>query len=918
MLWGRRQQCEALDGLLADVRAGRSRVLVVRGEPGIGKTALLDYAIQSGSGFRVARAAGVESEMELAFAALHQLCAPMLDRLERLPDPQRDAVGVAFGLSAGNAPDRFLVGLAVLSLLSDVGEERPLLCLVDDAQWLDRASAQTLAFVARRLLADSVALVVATREPIEEFNGLPELLVEGLGNGDARALLGSALRVPLDERVRDRIVAETRGNPLALLELPHGLTSAQLAGGFGVLDVPGLPGRIEERFRQRDAALPAAARRLLLVAAADPTGDPALVWRAAARLGIGPEAATAAEADGLLAIGARVTFRHPLVRSAVYWAAPLGERRVVHRALAEATDPAADPDRRAWHRAQAAVGPDEEVAFELERSAGRAQARGGLAAAAAAFLERSAALTLDPARRAERALAAAQAKYQAGAFDAALALLATAEAGPLDEFQRAQADLLRGQITFASRRGSDAPPMLLKAARQFEPLDVRLARDTYLEALSAALFAGRLALGGGVPEVAQAARAAPRSPQPARAPDLLLDGLAVLITDGYPAGVPLLKRALSAFRGEDVSMREHVRWLWVACHAAIVVWDHETWHTLSARQVQLAREAGALAVLPMALTSLAAALVWPGDFAAAAALIAEAETLTEATGSQLPPYSALALAAWQGREAEVRGLIEANLTGVMRRGEGMGLANMQWATAALYNGLGRYEDALAAAQQAGEHPQELWSTLVLPELIEAAARSGKTASAADALRRLSETTRASGTEWALGTEACSRALLSDGEAAERLYREAIGRLGHSRLHVALARAHLLYGEWLRRQGRRLDAREQLRSAHEMFTEFGMRGFAERARVELNATGEHTRKRIAETHDDLTPQEAQISRLVANGATNAEIAARLFITRKTVEYHLHKVFRKLGVNSRTQLVQHMPKLGARTKSAAQED
>ena len=900
------------------MRAGRSRVLVVRGEPGIGKTALLDYAIQSGSGFRVARAAGVESEMELAFAALHQLCAPMLDRLERLPDPQRDAVGVAFGLSAGNAPDRFLVGLAVLSLLSEVGEERPLLCLVDDAQWLDRASAQTLAFVARRLLADSVALVVATREPIEEFNGLPELLVEGLGNGDARALLGSALRVPLDERVRDRIVAETRGNPLALLELPHGLTSAQLAGGFGVLDVPGLPGRIEERFRQRDAALPAAARRLLLVAAADPTGDPALVWRAAARLGIGPEAATAAAADGLLAIGARVTFRHPLVRSAVYWAAPLGERRVVHRALAEATDPAADPDRRAWHRAQAAVGPDEEVAFELERSAGRAQARGGLAAAAAAFLERSAALTLDPARRAERALAAAQAKYQAGAFDAALALLATAEAGPLDEFQRAQADLLRGQITFASRRGSDAPPMLLKAARQFEPLDVRLARDTYLEALSAALFAGRLALGGGVPEVAQAARAAPRSPQPARAPDLLLDGLAVLITDGYPAGVPLLKRALSAFRGEDVSMREHVRWLWVACHAAIVVWDHETWHTLSARQVQLAREAGALAVLPMALTSLAAALVWPGDFAAAAALIAEAETLTEATGSQLPPYSALALAAWQGREAEVRGLIEANLTGVMRRGEGMGLANMQWATAALYNGLGRYEDALAAAQQAGEHPQELWSTLVLPELIEAAARSGKTASAADALRRLSETTRASGTEWALGTEACWRALLSDGEAAERLYREAIGRLGHSRLHVALARAHLLYGEWLRRQGRRLDAREQLRSAHEMFTEFGMRGFAERARVELNATGEHTRKRIAETHDDLTPQEAQISRLVANGATNAEIAARLFITRKTVEYHLHKVFRKLGVNSRTQLVQHMPKLGARTKSAAQED
>jgi DNA-binding CsgD family transcriptional regulator/tetratricopeptide (TPR) repeat protein len=916
MLRGRGQQCGALDGLLVDVRAGRSRVLVVRGEPGIGKTALLDYAIQSASGFRVARAAGVESEMELAFAALHQLCAPMLDRLERLPGPQHDAVGVAFGLTAGNAPDRFLVGLAVLSLLSEVGDERPLLCLVDDAQWLDRASAQALGFVARRLLADSVALVVGTREPIEELAGQPELLVEGLGNGDARALLGSALRVPLDERVRDRIVAETRGNPLALLELPRGLTPAQLAGGFGVPDLPGLPGRIEDRFRQRDAALPAASRRLLLVAAADPTGDPMLVWRAAARLGIGPEAATAAEADGLLAIGARVTFRHPLVRSAVYWAAPLAERRVVHRALAEATDLAADPDRRAWHRAQAAAGPDEQVAFELERSAGRAQARGGLAAAAA-FLERSAALTLDPARRAERALAAARVKYQAGAFDAALALLATAEAGPLDEFQRAQADLLRGQITFASRRGSDAPPMLLKAARQFEPLDVRLARDTYLEALSAALFAGRLALGGGVLEVAQAARAASRSPQPARAPDLLLDGLAVLITDGYPAGVPLLKRAVSAFRGEDISMLEEVRWLWVACHAAIVVWDHETWHTLAARQIQLAREAGALAVLPMALTSLAAALLWPGDFAGAAALIAEAETLTEATGSQLPPYSALALAAWQGREAEVRVLIDVNVNGVVRRGEGMGLANMEWATAALYNGLGRYEDALAAAQQAAEHPQELWSTLVLPELIEAAARSGKTAGAADALQQLSETARASGTEWALGTEACSRALLTDGEAAESLYREAISRLGHSRLQVALARARLLYGEWLRRQGRRLDAREQLRSAHEVFTAFGMRGFAERTRVELNATGEHTRKRIAETHDDLTPQEAQISRLVANGATNAEIASRLFITPKTVEYHLHKVFRKLRVSSRTQLAQHMLKPGGRTKPAAQE-
>jgi DNA-binding CsgD family transcriptional regulator len=901
MLWGRGQQCSALDGLLADVRAGRSRVLVIRGEPGIGKTALLGYAAQTARDFQVARAEGVESEMELPFAALHQLCGRMLDRLDRLPGPQREALGVAFGLRSGGAPDRFLVGLAVLGLVSEVAADQPLLCLVDDAQWLDQASAQALAFVARRLDAETVALLVGTRDLAGEggLAGLPELVLRGLPDADARALLASVLSGRLDERVRDRIIAESGGNPLALLELPRGVTAAELAGGFGVTGSLPVTGRIEDSFWRRLAPLPAKTRRLLLLAAAEPTGDPALLWRAAGRLGIGADAAAPAEADELLTVGAQVTFRHPLVRSAVYQAATAANRRRAHRAIAEATDPGTDPDRRAWHRAQAAAGPDEDIASELERSAGRAQARGGLAAAAA-FLERAVTLTLEPARRAERALAAAQAKYQAGAFDAALALLATAEAGPLDELQRARADLLRGQIAFASSRGSDAPPLLLKAARQFEPLDVRLARETYLEALSAALFAGRLALGGGVREVAAAARAAPPAPRPARAPDLLLDGLAVLITDGYPAGVPLLKQAVSAFRGEDISMQEQVRWLWVACHAAIVVWDHETWHVLAARQVQLARDAGALAVLPMALTSLAAALLWPGDFAVAAALIAEAETLSEATGSQLPPYSALALAAWQGREAEVRGLIEANVKGVVRRGEGMGLANMQWATAALYNGLGRYEDALAAAQQAGEHPQELWSTLVLPELIEAAARTGKTATAADALQRLSETTRASGTEWALGTEARSRALLTDGEAAESLYREAIGRLGHSRLRVALARALLLYGEWLRRQHRRLDAREQLRSAHELFTAFGMKAFADRAARELSATGERARKRTNETTAQLTARETQIGRLAGDGLSNPEIAAQLFMSPRTVEYHLHKIFTKLDISSRNQL------------------
>jgi DNA-binding CsgD family transcriptional regulator len=902
VLWGRRSECEALDRLLEAVRAGEGRVLVLRGEPGVGKTALLQYVVGQASGCRVARAVGVQSEMELAFAGLHQLCAPMLDRLERLPGPQRDALGTAFGLSAGTAPDRFLVGLAVLSLLSEVAEERPLVCLVDDAQWLDRASAQALAFVARRLLAESVALVFAARESGEkhELTGLPELVVEGLRDADARALLSSVISGPLDERVRDRIVAETRGNPLALLELPRGLTPAELAGGFGLPDALALSGRIEESFRRRLAPLPPDTRRLLLVAAAEPVGEPALVWRAAERLGIRSEAAAPATAAGLLEFGARVRFRHPLVRSAVYRAASPNERRGVHRALADATDPEVDPDRRAWHLAHATSGPDDEVAAELERSAGRAQARGGLAAAAA-FLEQAAGLTRSPARRGERALAAAQAKHQAGAFDAALGLLATAEAGPLDEIQRARVDLLRGQIAFASNRGGDAAPLLLKAAKQLEPLDVTLARETYLDALSAAMFAGRLAPGPGVLEVAEAARAARRagsSPQAPRAPDLLLDGLALLITEGYPAGTPMLKRALSAFGSEDISREEGLRWLWLACRTALDLWDDESWYVLSTRQVQLARDAGALAVLPIALESHVGVHLHAGELAAAAALVEEVGAVTEATGSRLAPYGAMLLAAWRGRKAEFSELMEATTKEVVPRGEGMGLAVMRWASALLYNGLGEYEDALAAAQEASAYPHD--STWVLHELIEAAVRSGKVERAADVVQRLSEMTRASGTEWALGIEARSRALLSEGEAAESLHGEAIDWLGRTRVPVELARAHLLYGEWLRRERRRLDAREQLRTAHEMFTAMGMEAFARRAARELLATGETARRRSVETRGELTAQESQIARLARDGLSNPEIGARLFISPRTVEYHLGKVFGKLDISSRNQL------------------
>ena len=905
-LTGRLSEREVLDRFVAGVRAGEGRALVVRGEPGVGKTALLDYRAVRASGCRVARAAGVQSEMELAFAGLHQLCAPMLDHAESLPGPQREALRTAFGVSAGPPPDRFLVGLAVLGLLSETAGERPLVCVVDDQQWLDHASAQALGFAARRLAADPVGLVFAARVPGEDVAGLPELVVEGLAENDARSLLDSVLTGltgPLDAQVRDRVIADTHGNPLALLELTRGLTPAQLTGGFGVRSAAPLDGRIEESFGRQLAALPAQTRRLLQLAAADPSGDPVLVWRAAGRLAIGAGAAGPAVDAGLGEFGARVRFRHPLVRSAAYRSASLQTRQELHGALAEATDPAVDPDRRAWHRAQAAPGLDEEVAAELEQCAGRAERRGGLAAAAA-FLERSAGLTLDPARRARRALAAAQAKHQAGAPDAALGLLATAQAGPLDELQRARGDLLRAQIAFASSHGRDAPPLMLSAARRLEALDAGLARETYLEAFTAALFVGRLSPAVG--DVARAARMAPAPLVPARAPDLLLDGLALLVAEGYTAGTPALRRAMLACR-QEISAEQGLSWLWLAERAAMAVWDDETWHILASRHVKLARDAGALSELPLAVRSRILLHAHAGELEQGAALIAEAQAVAEATGSRLGPYGALGVAAWRGREAEVTELIQATMDGVTSRGEGRGVTS-QYAAAVLYNGLGRYDKAVAAAELVCEYDDIGVLGWSLAELVEAAVRCGQPARASDALQRLSETTRASGTDWALGTEARSRALLSEGETAESTYREAIERLGRTRMRPAVARAHLLYGEWLRRENRRQDARAELRTAHGLFTTMGIEAFAERARRELLATGDTVRKRTVQTASELTAQEAHIARLAVGGRTNVEIGAQLFLSTRTVEWHLGKVYTKLGVGSRRELPRAMASLG----------
>ena len=703
-LRGRRAESEALDRLLTRAREDHSGVVVVRGEAGVGKTALLEYLAERADGFRIVRAVGIESEMELAYAGLHQLCAPLLDGLEGLPVPQRDALSTAFGISAGDPPDRFLVGLAVLSLVSEVAEGQPLLCVVDDAQWLDRVSAQTLGFVARRLWAERMVLAFGVREPSgdREFAGLPELRVTGLSDSDARALLDSVISGRVDQQVRDRIVAETRGNPLALLELPRGLSPAELAFGFGLTDTMPLAGRIEEGFLRRLEPLPIETRRVLITAAAEPGGDDALLWRAVGRLGIGHEAAAAAEATGLIELGARVRFRHPLVRSAAYRSASLLDRQDVHRALAEVTDPDLDPDRRAWHRAHAAVGPDEGVAAELERSADRAQARGGMAASAA-FLEEAVRLTLDPTRRAERALAAAQAKYDAGYPEAALALISMAQAGPVDELRRARVDLLRAQIAFARRRGSDAPPLLLKAGRQLEPLDIGLARETYLEAFTAAVIVGRLSRGADAVEVAKAALAAPARSMPPRAPDLLLDGLALLVTDGRATATPVLKQAVSAFRNGDLSTPERLRWLWLAGRVAQDLWDDESWEVLCTQHVRLARQTGALAVLPIALRSRIFQHGLWGEVEEGAALTGEAETVSAAIGTQLAAYGTVALAALQGREAETAELTAATLDDVESRGEGMGVGISHFTAALLYNGLGRYADAMAEAAQACEH-----------------------------------------------------------------------------------------------------------------------------------------------------------------------------------------------------------------------
>jgi DNA-binding CsgD family transcriptional regulator len=911
-LRGRTVECEKLESLIKTVRSGTCQVLLLRGEAGAGKTALLEHVSELASGFRIRYVSGVESDMELAFAGLQQLCAPLLDHLDELPEPQRQAVHVAFGRGAGATPDRFLVGLAVLSLMAAASRDQPLLCVVDDAQWLDQVSVQILGFVARRLLAEPVALVFAARDTgADALVGLPELKVEGLNDADARELLDSVMVGGLDPRVRDRIVAETRGIPLAIVEVPRSVSATELAGGFWIAGKRSSTKALEEDIVRRIHSLPEPTQRLLLLAAAEPVGDAALFLRAAAQLDIPVDALGPAEAAGVIEFGPRMRFHHPLMRSASYRAANPADRRVIHRALAEATDPQSDPDRRAWHAANAAVGPDDGVAAELETSAGRAQSRGGVAAAAA-FLARATVLTSDPALRGARAIAAAQAKREAAAPAAAYDLLAMAESGPLTQLERAQVARMRAQMEFVRSRGgeagaptpSEAAAQLVDAARRLEGLDDDSARETYLEALTAAMYAGRLGEPGRLVEVAEAGRAAARRVAELKRPnDFLLSGMASRIIDGPGAGSDHLRSALELWNARVTNGDgEAMHWPFPIAQesAAHELWDDAVLQRIATDMVQRARDTGALAVLTPALVHRAGVHVYSGELATAARLIEEADAISASTGYRSAKYHSLTLAAWRGTGADAVALIEAAAAGATARGEGRLMGVTKYCSAVLFNGLGRYEEAVAAACAGCEYEDLGFYSWCLLELIEAAAHVGDRESAASALSRLEERAGVSGTDWGLGALAGAQAVLATNEHAEDLFDEAIERLERAHIVLHLSRIHLSYGEWLRRANRRLDARKQLNIAHEMFTRMGAQGFLERVRRELAATGEKVRKQPLSTGDELTAQEEQIARLAGDGLTNQEIGAQLFISTHTVEWHLRKVFVKLGITSRRQL------------------
>lgn len=903
MLLGRHAECRRIEQLLGEAKAGSSGTLVVRGEAGIGKTALLEqlHTRSKEVGFRVETSTGIEAETQFAYAGLHQVCAPLIDHMPALPEPQQLALGVALGRNTGSAPDRFLVGLATLGLFSEAAEKSGLLCLVDDAQWLDPASAEVLAFVARRNGAERVAMVFGVRDDEAGgavFAGLPELRLRRLGDSDARLLLDSVIPAPLDEEVRERIIAEARGNPLALVELPSHTPPARLAGGFQQPELSDVSSRVQMEYRNRAHGLPEGSQVLLLLAAADPTGDPTLLRHAADHAGIAPDSAAPAESAGLIEIGTRVRFRHPLARSAVYRAAIPADRRRAHAALAAVTDPVSEPDRRAWHAAQATSGLDEHIAGELERSATRARARGGYAAAGA-FLLRATQLTPDPAARAGRALEAAHAMYESGASSSAMDLLAAAEAGQLDAFQQVRVALLRAQISFHLSRDQSVPEMLLRAARDMASFDQDLAHETHLQALDAALVIG----GPTWRTVAETALADSSLADAGRPADRLLVGLSATMIRGFAEGVPPLRDALRSMCDANPSVVQPERfqpWLWLAARTAVGILDDDLAYRLAETNVRSARTDGALTGLASALNFHANILALGGELTRAGEMAGRSIAISESTGGVPMRHAETIVSAWRGDADAVARLQELTLRDPGNSPDGAEVALAAYATAVVHNARGEYEKAQRAATITCACVALSLSSVGLAELVEAATRAGDPHSAAQALEELSTRADACDTSWAHGLAARSRALTLSSPSAEPHYRAAIEHLELSRLTGEAARAHLVYGEWLRREGRRQDARGELRIAHDLLARIGADAFAARAAKELRATGEHPRRRTTSSTGELTAQELQVARQVTTGATSREVGAQLFLSPRTIEAHLRSIYRKLGITSRREL------------------
>jgi DNA-binding CsgD family transcriptional regulator len=896
----RETELEAVEGLLAAARGGSSAVLVLRGGPGVGKTMLLEHAIGRASGLRVGRVGGVDSEFDLPYAALHQLLAPFLEEIEALPGPQRDSLASTLGLIEVERSDRFLTALGVLTLLSNAAQDTGLLCAVDDAEWLDEASAQVLSFLARRLVSEGIAMLFtfgAAHPTSVALAPFRELNFEGLSQVASRELLDRKVEGTLDSGVRDRLVIEAEGNPLALIELAQLLTAEQLAGLAPLPKALPLGDRLEQGLMRNVRGLSSDARSILVLVATERSGDPGLLRRAADGLGLSQTAID--DAESVLRLGAQITFRHGFVRSAVYALASETTRRDAHLALAEAMDPDADEDRIAWHRAAASVDADETVAADLEASARKARDRGGQVAAAA-VLELAAELTPDPSRRAARLLVAADADLAAGALSKADTLLSQLTPKLLDDEQRAEAQRLRGTLALARGDKGSSSTLLIEAARVLAPFDLRKARDTCLDALATAMFAGRLASDRGMREAVECARSMPE-PTQTTAADVLLDAFATLVDEGSAAAAPVLRRGVG-LAGESGDLRA----IGPAFQAAFELWDDEALHTLAQRRVDLARGSGAFVALPNALNQLGAYEVLVGRFDAAEACFEEADEISAATGYAgilgKTGVGPLILAAWRGEDARTRALAEVCSRDGTARGFGTFVGFAQSALGVLELGLGRYHEAMIAVQDAGL--DQILVTRTLPDLVEAAVRCGEEQLATQAAGELAESTTASGTDWALGVLARSQALLVAGREAEGLYREAIGRLQRSRARTQLARARLVYGEWLRRERRRRDAREELRAASQLFESMGALAFADRAQSELAATGERVHRRTPETLELLTPQERRIATLVSEGAPNAEVAAQLFISSRTVEYHLAKIFRKLRISSRSELARSL--------------